>query len=233
MPEKPQMNISPTTTRSKRAHCVIEDGMSIRLLEPRDIAAAVDVLSSAFAGDPLLVWACGTRERAGMRASCRMTSTLWTNARSAYGYFEGERLIAVALYKGPGKEVSTWRAMRAGFWRVPLAAGPRAAARIIKAFGHADGYKESLLNGAPHFYLDTLGVERSAAGRGIGPRLLVESLADLRRGAALPCFLFTHLAKNVELYRRLGFELIGECPVPNSPVTFWGMRQRDATRRSA
>jgi len=207
-----------------RARHVVQDDMPIRLLEPRDIAAAVDVLSSAFAGDPLLVWACGARERAGMRASCRMTSTLWTKARSAYGYFEGERLIAVALYKNPGKQVSTWRALRAGFWRVPLAAGPRAAARIIGAFGHADAYKESLLNGAPHFYLDTLGVERSAAGRGIGPRLLLESLADLRRSAPLPCFLFTHLVKNVELYRRLGFELLGECPVPNSPITFWAMR---------
>ena len=180
--------------------------MPTRLLEPRDIPAAVEVLSSAFAGDPLLVWACGARERAGMRASCRMTSTLWTNARSAYGYFEDGRLIAVALYQKPNEHVSTWRALRAGFWRVPFAAGPRAAARIIEAFGHADRYKASLWNGAPHLYLDTLGVERSAAGRGIGPRLLNESLADLRRGEPTPCFLFTHVPKNVELYRRLGFE---------------------------
>src|SRR3954453_18869404 len=147
--------------------------MSTRLLEARDLTAAVEVLSSAFAGDPLLVWACGARERAGMRASCRMNITLCTNARSAYGYFEGGRLVAVALYQMPDAKVSTWSALRAGFWRVPFIAGPRAAARLIKAVGHADRYKASLLH-TPHFYLDTLGVDRSAAGRGIGPRLLLE-----------------------------------------------------------
>ena len=204
---------------------MLKKGMSTRLLEASDLPAAVNVLSSAFAADPLLVWACGARERAGMRASCRMTTTLWTNARSAYGYFEDKRLIAVALYQKPDEQVSAWRALRGGFWRVPLAAGPLAAGRIIRAFDQADRYKASLLQGVPHFYLDTLGVERSAAGRGIGPRLLLESLAELRRSAPHPCFLFTHLPKNVTLYRRLGFELLGECPVPRSPITFWGMRQ--------
>jgi transposase len=73
----------------------------------------------------------------------RTTLMRWRREVLAYFLCRLERLIAVALYKKPGKQVSAWRALRAGFWRVPLAAGPRAAARIIEAFGHADGYKES------------------------------------------------------------------------------------------
>ena len=199
--------------------------MSTRLLQPSDVDAAVDVLSSAFAGDPLLVWACGARERAGMRASCRMNITLWTKARSAYGWFERDRLVAVALYQKPREHVSVWRALRAGFWRMPLAAGLVATRRIIHTFGVVDRFKASLLGNKAHFYLDTLGVQHSAARRGLGPRLLLDSLLDLRARAPLPCFLLTHLPDNVKLYQRLGFSVIGQCAVPQTPITFWGMQQ--------
>ena len=200
--------------------------VSVRLLTASDIDDAVAVLSSAFEGDPLLVWACGARERAGMRSSCRMTSTLSVEAKSAFGWFESERLVAVALYQPPGEKISTWRSLRAGFWRVPFAAGLVAAQRIVHTFAVADEFKASLLAGQPHYYLDTLGVQRSAAGRGVGPRLLLESWAMLREREAHPCFLLTHMPKNVTLYRRLGFEVLGECAVPNTPITFWGMRAR-------
>lgn len=200
--------------------------MSTRLLEKSDIDAAVEVLVSAFSGDPLLVWACGAREREGMAASCRMNCVLWTQTRSAYGFFEAGRLAAVALFHMPGEQVSVWRSLRAGFWRMPFAAGLVGTQRIVHTFGVADQFKASLLAGEPHFYLDTLGVHRSLARRGIGPRLLLESLADLQRRDAEPCFLFTHLQSNMTLYQRLGFELIGECAVPKTPITFWGMRRR-------
>jgi len=199
--------------------------MSVRALDARDSDAAVGVLASAFAGDVLLVWACGAREGQGMRASCRMTIALSTAARAAYGYFERERLLAVALYQRAGQAPSVWQSLRAGFWRVPLQAGPRAALRIVRAFGHADAFKAKLMGGEPHLYLDTLGVHRDAAGRGVGQTLLNASLARLREDAPQPCFLLTHQPHNQRLYQRHGFETLGECRVPDSPITFWGMRQ--------
>jgi ribosomal protein S18 acetylase RimI-like enzyme len=201
--------------------------MSVRLLEPSDIADSARVLASAFAGDPLLVWACGARERAGMHSSAIMTSTLWTRARSAYGYFEDDRLIAAALYQKPGDKVSVLGALRAGLWRMALRAGPTGTRRILYTFGVADEFKARLLRNEPHFYLDTLGVRTESARRGVGPRLLLESLEHLRGERPLPCFLLTHLPANVTLYQRLGFEVIGECAVPKTPITFWGMRRTD------
>jgi ribosomal protein S18 acetylase RimI-like enzyme len=200
--------------------------MNVRLLEQADIADSARVLASAFAGDPLLVWSCGKHEGAGMHASALMTSTLWTRARSAYGYFEEGRLVASALYQKPGVKVSVFGAIGAGLWRMALRAGPAGTRRILYTFAVADEFKASLLGSEPHFYLDTLGVHADRARRGIGPRLLFESLRDLRREAAQPCFLLTHLPSNVLLYQRLGFEVIGECPVRKTPITFWGMRQR-------
>ncbi len=160
-----------------------------------------------------------------MRASCRMTIALSVATRAAYGYFDGERLSAVALYQRAGHSPSVWQSLRAGFWRVPIEAGPRAAHRIVRAFGHADAFKAKLIGEEPHHYLDTLGVHRAAAGRGIGQELLDGSLTRLREHDPRPCFLLTHQAHNRRLYRRHGFETLGECPVPDSPITFWGMRQ--------
>jgi ribosomal protein S18 acetylase RimI-like enzyme len=199
--------------------------MILRALDAGDSDAAVDVLTSAFAGDLLLVWACGARERQGMRSSCRMTIALSTEARAAYGYFDGTRLLAVALYQRAGRVPSAWQSLRAGFWRVPFQAGPRAALRIVRAFGHADAFKAKLIGSEPHLYLDTLGVHRDSAGRGVGQTLLKASLARLREEAAEPCFLLTHQRHNQSLYRRHGFETVGECKVPDSPITFFGMRQ--------
>jgi ribosomal protein S18 acetylase RimI-like enzyme len=199
--------------------------MNVRLLERADLASAAEVLTSAFSGDPLLVWACGARERAGMHASAQMTTALWTRARSAYGYFERDRLVAVALYQKPGAKVSAFAALRAGLWRWPLRAGVEGTRRILYTFGVAERFKSDVLKGEPHFYLDTLGVERESARRGLGPHLVLDSLRRLRQIEPKPCFLLTHLPSNITLYRRLGFEVIGECPVPNTPITFWGMRQ--------
>jgi hypothetical protein len=101
--------------------------MTVRPLEATDLDAGVDVLVSAFSRDPLLVWACGARESAGMRSS-----------------------FAVALYQRPGEAPSVWQGLGAGFWRVPFAAGPRAAARIVRAFGHAVEFKAKLLGNEAH-----------------------------------------------------------------------------------
>jgi len=201
--------------------------MAVRLLMERDLPRAAAVLTSAFSGDPLMVWCCGARERPGMYASAQMTTALWTRARSAFGYFEDERLVGVALYQAPGAKVRLGSALRAGLWRWPWRAGIRGTRRIIYTFGVIDRFKAELLGPQPYWYLDTLGVERERAGRGLGPRLVLESLRELRQTRALPCFLFTHVPANVALYRRLGFEVIGECAVPNTPLTFWGMLQRE------
>jgi hypothetical protein len=195
--------------------------MTVRALESRDLDAAVEVLTSAFAGDVLMIWIGDARERQGMRTSCRMTTTLSIAARAAFGYFDGERLISVALFQRSEQARSAWQSMRAGFRRVPLHAGPRAASRIIHTLpcrrvqGQGHGRRALLL---PRHLGD-------AAGRGVGQNLLGTSLSLLRARAPRPCFLLTHQAHNVRLYRRLGFELSFECPVPESPITFWGMRQ--------
>ncbi|MEI9952399.1 MAG: hypothetical protein WDO74_26310 [Pseudomonadota bacterium] len=115
--------------------------MTVRALESSDMDAVVGVLVSAFAGDVLLVLGVRRARASGHARRLRMTIALSVSARAAYGYFDGERLSAVALYQRSGEAPSVWQSLRAGFWRVPIHAGPRAAHRIARAFAHAGRFQ--------------------------------------------------------------------------------------------
>jgi ribosomal protein S18 acetylase RimI-like enzyme len=69
----------------------------------------------------------------------------------------------------------------------------------------------------PHAYLSFLGVARAAQGHGIGARLLKVG-TDRCDAAGLPAYLETQTQRAIALYRRHGFEVIGENrPRPDAP----------------
>ena len=73
-----------------------------------------------------------------------------------------------------------------------------------------------------HDYLWFLGVRPDQQGRGIGSRLLADRAQrlDARRR---PAFLETARARNVELYRRHGFEVTCEYRAEPDCPTIWGL----------
>jgi GNAT superfamily N-acetyltransferase len=68
----------------------------------------------------------------------------------------------------------------------------------------------------PHWYLPLIGVEPEQQGRGLGTALLSPVL-DACDAAQLPAYLEATTARSVPLYRRHGFEPIGEICVGSSP----------------
>lgn len=69
----------------------------------------------------------------------------------------------------------------------------------------------------PHWYLAVLGVDPHARGLGLGGALLTESLERVDRDH-LPAYLESSNPRNIPLYERHGFEVIGEILVPPVPV---------------
>jgi GNAT superfamily N-acetyltransferase len=71
----------------------------------------------------------------------------------------------------------------------------------------------------PHVWLAILGVDPSAQGTGVG-RQLIETTVQFARdsGTYTGVALDTEDAKNVEIYQRCGFRLIGESAVGSMPV---------------
>ena len=71
----------------------------------------------------------------------------------------------------------------------------------------------------PHWYLPMIGIDPVQQGRGIGSELLRHALEACDRDH-LPAYLESSNPKNVPLYQRHGFEVIGEVQAGRSPTIY-------------
>jgi ribosomal protein S18 acetylase RimI-like enzyme len=69
----------------------------------------------------------------------------------------------------------------------------------------------------PHWYLPLIGVDPSQQGNGVGSALMKHALEIVDRDH-MPAYLESSNPKNVSLYERHGFEVIGEIQVGSSPT---------------
>jgi ribosomal protein S18 acetylase RimI-like enzyme len=68
----------------------------------------------------------------------------------------------------------------------------------------------------PHWYLPMIGVDTFQQNRGIGSSLMREALARCDEDG-LPAYLESSNPRNISLYRRFGFEVVGEIRVGDIP----------------
>jgi ribosomal protein S18 acetylase RimI-like enzyme len=69
----------------------------------------------------------------------------------------------------------------------------------------------------PHWYLPMIGVDPAHQGAGIGSALMTEALKAVDRDGLI-AYLESSNPKNISLYQRHGFEVIGEIQSGSSPV---------------
>jgi GNAT superfamily N-acetyltransferase len=69
----------------------------------------------------------------------------------------------------------------------------------------------------PHWYLPLIGVEPHAQGRGVGAELMRHAVARCDREGAL-AYLESSNPRNISLYRRYGFEMMGEIRIGAAPL---------------
>lgn len=83
---------------------------------------------------------------------------------------------------------------------------------MMQVFEQMDAYHPK----GPHWYLPLIGVDPACQGRGFGSALLRYALerCDAER---LPAYLESSNPKNIPLYERHGFEIIGNIQVGSSP----------------
>lgn len=76
----------------------------------------------------------------------------------------------------------------------------------------------------PHWYLPLIGVDPARQGRGYGSALLKHALVACDRDK-IAAYLESTNSKNVPLYERHGFELLGRIQAGTSPVLFPMLRK--------
>jgi ribosomal protein S18 acetylase RimI-like enzyme len=179
----------------------------VRPLVAADVAEVTRLLVRSHADYPArrAVWP-GRRTR--MRALTPFTRATVADA-AAWGAgsvgVEGGSIRAAAVWLPPG--AFPWTARR------KLRATPallRTALAAPTAFGRFAGIGAAAERAHPtaaHWYLETLGVEPTAQGRGWGRRVLGPRL-EWADAQGLPCYVETSDPANEAFYRGQGFEVV-------------------------
>jgi ribosomal protein S18 acetylase RimI-like enzyme len=74
----------------------------------------------------------------------------------------------------------------------------------------------------PHWYLATLGTAVDRQGTGVGSALLTPVLEHCD-AEGIPCYLESSKERNLPFYRRHGFEVVEEVPLPGDGPPVWTM----------
>lgn len=196
--------------------------IEIRTATAEDDGAVVQVLSEAFADDPVFSWIYPDPE---------------TRARVLPGFFalfaahsgpHGGNLIAgdgrgAAIWAPPGKPIID-PADEEAVGTALVALSPGDAARLLQSDELFSAHHPT----DPHWYLSLIGVADAHQGEGVGSAILRTSLERCDRDV-MPAYLEATNENNRRLYERHGFAVTEEMVLPDGGPSVWAM-WRDARR---
>lgn len=192
----------------------------IRPGEPADVDGVTDVLAAAFAD---YAW---TRHTVAADDHLRRVRDLQRLFVERIGLPHGrvwvadgaDGVVAAAVWTTP-ESTGVGEAFAELTDLLPELSGDRAAA--------AASAEQAL---APHrptepvWFLATVGVHPEWQGKGLGRAILTPGL-EAAEAAGVPAFLETSEPANLAFYRKLGFEITAEIPLPDNGPTTWTLRR--------
>lgn len=189
------------------------DAPSIRPLAPTDAARVARTLARAFYDDPINRWMMPRDERL-VPAFDFYVRRIWLPHGEIYETADG---AAVACWLPPGK------AHMAAFDQLRLLpAMVRALGRDLPRVIRAMSAMEKDHPHEPHWYLNLIGTDPSAQGRGLGSALIAHTL-ERCDADGLPAYLESNTERSIPLYERHGFEVTEEVRLPKGGPPFWRM----------
>ncbi len=189
----------------------------VRRATEHDITAMAAQLARTFYDDPVTchIFRNDARREAGLRAYFS------TQMRSDYipfgGCYTTEGYTGSAVWAPPGKPFRTGIAGILTMLPVLpfVAANLRTTLRLLTLI-------ESKHPHEPHWYLASLGTAVDQQGKGVGGALLRPVLEHCD-AEGLPCYLESSKERNLPFYRRHGFEVVEEVPLPGHGPSVWTM----------
>jgi ribosomal protein S18 acetylase RimI-like enzyme len=180
----------------------------------RAVPAALDVLSVAFATDPVMQRATpAARDRQDVvrrLLDVQLPDHLPPSGALDVAVTEEGEVVAAALWAGP----DATGGLREDLRRLP--AYVRALGRSIVAAARIEAAARGVHPRFDHWYLYVIGALPAARGSGAGGALLAHGLDRVDR-AGLPAYLEASTERSAGLYRRHGFVTLG--PVPGDGGT--------------
>ena len=182
--------------------------MVIKTASAPDQAGAIGVLTLAFSGDPMARWS--------LPYPAKYLATFPFIARA----FGGS-----AFEKGTAYMANDFTG--AALWLPPGDGPDEESLRRLFDENTGDDIREDMLGifeqmekfrpTEPHWYLPMIGVDPAHQGAGVGSALMTETLRAVDRDGLI-AYLESSNPRNISLYQRHGFEVIGEIQSGSSPV---------------
>ena len=182
--------------------------VEVRAVSEREEQAVIDVITLAFSTDPMARWVCPNP------ATYLAMMPKIIHAFGGNGFAQGTvHLVdgggAAAMWLPPGVLPDSERLEALTVQHAP---GDRQAdmSRVFEEMGkfHPD---------EPCWYLPLIGVDPTSQGRGYGSALLRYALEQVDRQGS-PAYLESSNPRNVPLYERHGFEVLGSIQAGSSPT---------------
>jgi GNAT superfamily N-acetyltransferase len=187
----------------------------IKMATASDEESVIDVVVRAFATDPAARWS-------------------WPDSQQYFMHFPSfvRAVGGKAFTQGTAYYVDDYAA--AALWLPPnvhpdedvlISLAQRTVSeQIQKDFLSVFEQKGHYHPSAPHWFLPFVGVDPLQQGKGFGSALLQHTLIQCDRGSKL-AYLESSNPKNIPLYQRHGFEVLGTIQVGTSPSIFPMLRR--------
>ena len=173
-----------------------------------DAARAFDTIVLAFATDPVLRWIWPAADR--YLANAPDFARAFCNAAfDTGGAFATSDCAGVALWLRPG--VDSDQAAMGGIVQRSVAES------FLPQLGAFGAKMAEFHPTEAHWYLPMIGVDPAYQGGGLGAALMKYALQQVDRDH-LPAYLESSNARNIPLYQRHGFEILGTIQVGTSPT---------------
>lgn len=189
--------------------------VQVRPAGTADEAVAIDVVVLAFAADPVARWSWPDPQQF-LRQFPRFVKAFAGQAFAQGSAWCAEGHAGAALWLAPGVEPDSATLAELLLDTTPLERRDDIFG-LIEQMGRYHPQE-------PHWYLPLMGVDPLRQGEGIGSALLQVSLAACDRDG-LPAYLESTHPKNVPLYERHGFELLGTIQAGKAPPMFPMLRR--------
>jgi ribosomal protein S18 acetylase RimI-like enzyme len=191
-------------------------------LQPDQIDTVSQVLTRAFLDDPMMEYVVPDEEK--RKRHLPWFFRLAARYASRYGEpFTTDNVDAGALWLPPGETIiPTMRLVRMGMLNGFFKFGPSSFMRFLSVLTHLEHLHKRDVP-PEHWYLFVLGVDPSRQGQGVGGTIIQPVLerADKER---LPCYLETMKERNVEFYRKHGFDVVVDDRFKDGP-RYWTMKR--------
>ena len=178
-----------------------------------DRAAIAQTLARAFFHDPVVLHLMPDAAR--RRAKLPRLFALFLKLALPYGGCDvSPGYEAAAFWRPPGKwHMPFWQYLVHGAALLDIFGGD-----VLRALQAAEAIEQAHPR-PPHWYLQTIGTDPAAQGKGFGGRLMRRRLALVDEAHA-PAYLESSKAANIPIYQSFGFEVTGEIAIRGGPTLY-------------